>query len=75
VEAERYALRCEEAARVPGAEAWVMGSAQEALARSASLRGDRGARDRHLAAAREVAAAQTDKETQDILMRDIESVP
>ena len=73
-EAERYAQRCQEAARTPGAEAWVMGSAHEALARAASLRGDRAARDAHLAAARAVAA-QADKETRDILTRDIESVP
>jgi hypothetical protein len=74
-EAERYARRCEESAQAPGAEAWVMGSAHEALARCASLRGDRAARDAHLAAARAVAAAQADKETRDILTRDIESVP
>jgi hypothetical protein len=74
-EAERYARRCQAAAQVPGAEAWVMGSAHEALARAASLRGDRAARDEHLAAARAVAARETDKETRDILTADIESVP
>jgi hypothetical protein len=71
--AERYAQRCFTAARA--AEAWVVGSAHEALARAASLRGDRAARDTHLAAARAVAAAQPDPETREILTRDIESVP
>jgi hypothetical protein len=74
-EAERYAQRCLAAARSPGAETWVSGSAYEALARAASLRGDRAARDRYLAEARAIAAKETDEETRDILNRDIESVP
>ena len=70
---EHYARLCfREAER---AEPWVVGSAHEALARAASLRGDSAGRDRHLAEARKVADAQDDKETRDILLRDIESVP
>jgi hypothetical protein len=74
-EAERYGLRCLAAARAPGAEAWVMGSAHEAIARAAALRGDHARRDAHLAEARAVAAAVTDAETREILLRDIASVP
>jgi len=74
-EAERYARRCLAAAQLPGAEPWVLGSAHEALARAASLRGDRPARDRHLADARAIAAGLSDKDTRDILTADIEGVP
>jgi len=72
-EAERYGQRCMAAAR--DAEPWVAGSAHEALARAAALRGDRAAREEHLAAARAVMAEVTDKETRAILQADIDSVP
>ena len=74
-DAERYALRCLETARAPGVEPWAVGSAHEAVARAAALRGYRGTRDAHLAEARAVAAAVTDKEEREILERDIATVP
>jgi len=74
-EAERYARLCLAAAQDRGAEPWVLGSAHEALARAAALRGDRAARDENLAAARAVAAREKDEETRSILLKDIESVP
>ena len=74
-EAERYALRCLEAARAPGVDQWAIASAHEAVARAAALRGDRATRDAHLAEARTVAAAVTDKEDREIVEKDIASVP
>jgi hypothetical protein len=74
-EAERYALRCMAAAKVPGAEGWVAGSAHEAIARAAALRGDRATRDEHLERAKAVAAGLTEKEDREILERDIATVP
>ncbi len=73
--AQRYAQRCLAASQAPGAEAWVVGSAHEAVARAAALRGDRAARDRHLAEARAIVALVSDAETKEILEGDIESVP
>jgi hypothetical protein len=72
-EAERYGQRC--LAVASDAEPWVTGSAHETLARAAALRGDRAARQMHLAAACAVLATVTDAETRSILRADIDSVP
>jgi hypothetical protein len=74
-EAWKYARYCLKAARLPGAEPWVLGSAHEALARAAAMLGDRAERDEHLLAARDIAQKLENRETREILMADIESVP
>jgi hypothetical protein len=74
-DAEHYAQRCMDIAVTVAGEPWIAGSAHEALARAAAVKGDRTVRDRHLAEARAVAARETDEETKKILLRDIESVP
>lgn len=52
-------------------EAFLRGSAHEALARAAALRGDAAARDVHLAAARDALEELTDEEDRDVLAADI----
>ena len=74
-EAQKYARLCLKSAGAPNAEQWVMGSAHEAMARAAAVRGDRSAREEHIAAARVVAENVKDEETRATLMGDIESVP
>ena len=74
-DAERYAERCFAVARTVPEQAWLGGSAHEALARVASLRGDRAGRDQHVTAARAVMARLTDAEEKKILQADIDSVP
>lgn len=73
--AKSYGERCMTWADAPGAEAWVRGSAHEALARAASVAGDRSVRDEHLAAGRAAAAAIADKETREVVLKDLDSVP
>jgi hypothetical protein len=74
-DAERYAQSCFAIAAIVTDEPWLAGSAHEALARAASLRGDRAARDVHVKAARAVLARLTDPEEIKILQADIDSVP
>jgi hypothetical protein len=74
-DAEHYGQRCLSVAGTVPEEAWLTGSAHEALARASAVRGDRFARDTHLAAARAVVADMADAEARSILQADIDSVP
>jgi hypothetical protein len=74
-DAEAYARQCLAVAETVEDQPWIRGSAHEALARSAALRGDRAGREEHVAAARAVIATLSDPEEKKIVQADVDSVP
>jgi hypothetical protein len=73
--AMQYAQACLELSRREDLPPFYVGYAYEALARAASIAGDRATEAEHVAEARRIAPSIDDGESRDLLLRDLDSIP